>query len=278
MEQVPIPNQPPEKPSKSPEQKDRDTNLRIIKYASINAQHGESELSYQTDGTEYWDVYDSSCKEFERNFKEVLPAGGFQEFIDTHYGNKKGSLIAMELGGPASKLFEGFEPNIFKETVGVSLNDLRTDKQKASDEKRHHNVLEADVFSIRPNLKGYGTYPARQWATVKKWTEEHGRPDIIIERMLGGIDMVRRKKIFLAILNRWYKLLAPEGTIFFEAPKNHHKTIPISEYKKELERIRACPYLEFKSNTDTDPLRPFAMIRKLPGAPESLNELLKHEK
>lgn len=271
-ESIPIPQEEPEKPKKSSNKRDLERNLGIIKYASIEATHLEPEMDWRKDGA-YWDVYDSPLAEYDRSFKDVLEGKTFQQFIETHYTDKQGNLVGMELGGPGHNLFQGFKEGLFRETVGVTLNDIRKESDKKEDVTRNHQVIEADVFLRKPQMKGYEQFPVRQFRTIEDWVKQHGNPDIIIERMLGGLDMIRRKEIFLSILDRWYTLLSDEGTIFFEAPRNDTKGVTLLEYSKELESIENVATLEFRSNKNQNPIRPFAYIRKLKGAPTSLREL-----
>jgi hypothetical protein len=272
MEQAPAPDQQPEEPKKPGHLKDARADLFSLKFNSVTKQNFEAE---PTIGKNAWEIYDAPFNQFNESFRRSLPEGGFQAFVDTHYGERKGQLIGMELGGPGSNFFGGFEEGTFKETVGVTLNDLRQTNQKETDNSRHHSIIEADVFSIKPHLAGHEYFPARQWRTVEEWVQTHGQPDMIIERILSPMNHIKHKEIFLAILNRWYKLLAPEGTIFFGGPRNHHETIPVLEYAPELETLRHVLTLEFSSNINFDPHFPFAKLRKLPGAPESLDGLLK---
>ncbi len=270
MEQAPNPDQQPEEPKLK--HSDVRTDLSRLKFNSVTRQNFEAE---PTIGRDAWEIYDAPLDEFNRSFKKSLPEGGFQAFVDMYYKERKGQLIGMELGGPGSNFFGGFDEGTFKETVGVTLNDLRETNQKEADDSRHHSIIEADVFSIKPHAEGYEYFPARQWRTVKEWVQTHGQPDMIVERMLGPMNHIKRKEIFLAILDRWYTLLAPEGTIFFGGPKNHHATIPVLAYAPELEKLRHIPTLEFSSNINFNPHFPFAKLRKLPGAPKSLRELFK---
>lgn len=195
--------------------------LRIIKQGTVSAKDHES--FYKSEGVRdevpTWQIYDSRVDPQEGAFKDILPKG-FLDFVKTNYPDRLGDLIGMELGGPGSNLFHTFPKGIFKETVGVTLEDMRSEYKKLQDDERNHSVIIGDVLSRKPDsILDKKSEPTKiSFVQIEKWVSEHGKVDFLVERMVGGIDMVRDKAIFIALLRRWYSLLSDSGVMFIEMP------------------------------------------------------------
>jgi hypothetical protein len=190
-------------------------NLRFLNDATNQSTNTESHAknSYDMKRLNAFEYYDSPIESYERDFAEVLkPYKGFNEFIKANYSGleysrKKGDLVGIELGGPGVKLFDGFEWDTFSKTAGFTLKKL---PEHVGD--LNHEVIEADVFSKQKKGK-------RSWVKVIDWVRKNGQPDFIIERMVGPLFEIREPKLFLLILDRWYRILAPNGSMFIEVPK-----------------------------------------------------------
>lgn len=218
-----------------------------------------------------WGYYDSDAIDFEKDFREVFGSGieTFEKYLEEYYSTRKGDLIGIEIGGPGINLFNDLnQEGFFKKTVGVTLAQPKnTDKLR-----KPHEVIFADVFNKRSrndNLPGY--------QKLMEWVEKNGKADLLIERMAGGIPPLDQE-MFLQIIKRWYKLLNEEGTMFIQNP--------ILETRDDLGfmmRLSKCFRNQFNLAFDyASQIRTgnsFSVIRlkKLPGAPDSLDGLLKYE-
>lgn len=209
--------------------------------------------------------YDSEIITYERDFHDVLsPFESFNEFLKKVYASKKGQLIGIELGGPGVNLFEGFERDIFKKTAGITLKKLPEHEGKIN-----HEVIEADVF-LRDSQGG------RSWNTVLDWVEKNGKPDFIIERMVGPLGSIRDKQFFLMILDRWYKILNENGCMFIQLPK----IISMNDYSNIFSHLREKfadqkIALEARVGFGEETGLNVFYLRKLENAPDSLLDLFK---
>lgn len=177
--------------------------------------HGATGDSVSERGSDIpYDFYDSNAESFDTFFSEVLaPYATIQDYAESYYGDKQGEALAVEFGGPARKLFgELNKENFYRRTAGFVLNDLRTDSEKSDDETRHHDVVEADVF-FKQGADGLS------WHAVEEWTSRNGKPHLAIQRMVQGVDLIRRADLFAAIVKRWLSELADGGTLFAEIPR-----------------------------------------------------------
>lgn len=216
-----------------------------------------------------WDYYDSSLQNYEASFEDVFPEGvkSFQEYIDRYYANKKGDLVGIEIGGPAIKLFNGLnEDGVFRKTAGFTLHT-----PKEAEVRLPHQIIEADVFNKRnPNDKLPG------YQTLEKWIKENGKADMLIERMVGGIG--KDDNVLLSALRRWYTLLNEEGSAFIELPTRFSSQEFIDQFLSK--HTGEFDYSIQKRDRDRDYIGGsiagvFLRLRKLPGAPETLDELIK---
>jgi len=232
---------------------------RLMGYEAVSAYHN-------------YEYYDSSIEKFNRDFANIMAGEVYlQDFVKHQYTNKVGVMRAMELGGPARRLFlQGFTPGIFSATAGVVLQDIRTEDEQVRDAKHNHDVISANVFTKDGDPKFPG------WNTVEEWVDKHGKPDLLIERMVGPLHDVHSTDAFVAILSRWFSLLNEKGTIFFEVPRKFRTLYP-----DELDSIlyTLCfntPFIsgEYDLHSDeTDGV--MVRITKLPGCPPELRDVLK---
>lgn len=186
----------------------RTTVARIIRSGA------EGDAASERKGLMFYDHWDSDARNFDAFFQDVLiPFKTIKEYMEATYEKKKGQLIGAELGGPARKLFQGLnEDHLFDHTVGFVLHDHRNSDERDVDTARYHDVIEADVF-FKDGADGLS------WRTVEEWVSKHGKPDLVVERMVQGIDLIRRADIFAAIVSRWHSVLAEGGTMLLEVPK-----------------------------------------------------------
>jgi len=219
-----------------------------------------------------FNYYDSEIDSYEESFKKVLePDENFNEFLKRNYSTKIGKLIGMELGGPGVNFFKGIEWDIFKKTVGFTLKKLPEHAGQIN-----HEVVEADVFS-----KIYKPFEfERSWTEILKWVKANGRPDFIIERMVGPLFSIRKPKFFLIILDRWYRILNEEGSMFIEVPKDFKESltsknridyeIVINFIKKKIEENGSDAMIKFGHNPSKNCY--VILIKKKKGAPRTLGE------
>lgn len=192
-----------------PEKKYRlGTSARIVKRGAMD------DALMEFKGADHYERYDSSTESFDEFFKDVLaPYATIRDYVEAYYGVEKGVLVGVEYGGPARQLFEGLNSDkIFRKTVGFTLIDRRDEQEHAQDTLNDHDVVEADVF-FKDGVGGLS------WRTVEEWTKTNGKPDIAIERMVQGVDLIRRADLFVAILKRWLSQISDHGTLLAEIPK-----------------------------------------------------------
>lgn len=222
-----------------------------------------------------WMFYDSPLEEYDIQFRKTLPENisSLAEYVKEIYKEKKGRLIGIELGGPGKKLFTGLAPEYFSKTAGFTLhNKLEGKKKDTSDEQ--HQVIEADVFSRRKDgdvLDGY--------QKIEKWIKENGKADIIIEKMVAPIDALSAEYLLL-VIKRWYKLLNQGGTLFLELPLYSYGS-KIETFLKKYEDIFDFQIIKKEKDSITrnglEIAGTYIRIRRLQGAPDSIDELLKDE-
>ncbi len=202
-------------------------------------------------------------------FEAVLPEGqkNLRSYIESSLAEKKGAALGVEFGGIGSNLFRGFSKGFFKESVGVTLVDTRTNKEKTRDghenleHNLHHTVLEGDILSedVYKNLEN---------------TLAHRKVDLIIERMYLGLEFMPAEPYKLSeALKKWYKLLDEGGILLVQTPvvfnnlldrwaemirKNHGQEIEFQYVEGSHDAsLEDTGYSSFR-------------LRKLKGAPEEL--------
>lgn len=202
---------------------------RVGLLARILRSGAEGDGTAEREGVPIYQIYDSEAKEFDSFFGEVLAQHGtIRNYVEAHYDSRKGDLVAAEFGGPARRLCaELNRDGMFKRTAGFVLFDQRDPEQRSEDAQRRHDVVEADVF-FKDGAGGLS------WRSVEEWVRDNGKPDIIIERMVQGIDLVRQADLFMAIVKRWLSQLAGHGTLLAEIPKK----MPREEREKVVQAIR----------------------------------------
>lgn len=187
--------------------------FRLSTEARIIRQGSGDDLLSELKGKDRYDYYDSSAEDFNEFFSEVIaPYTSIREYVEAHYGTKEKTLVGIEYGGPARKLFSEIGARgSLKRSAGFVLLDRRTDEDKIRDIAERHDVVEADVF-FRKGAHGLS------WNTVEEWVAQNGRPHLAIERMVQGVDLIRRADLFVPIAKRWLSQLAPQGTLIGEIP------------------------------------------------------------
>lgn len=168
-----------------------------------------------------WGIYDSPLEDFRKtfgislpeNYEENLKEGRLKKYIEeTLLSEKreKPNLTAVEFGGPGSKLFSGFTPNFFRQTVGVCLKDIRNENQKKDDEKNNHSVIVGDILDISDTQNNKVLNEVKEKLGVK-------RTDLIICRMSGPIHTINRNSAIMdRIIRNWYSLLNENGLMFIQ--------------------------------------------------------------
>lgn len=206
----------------------------------------ESDKSAEKDGVPLYDFYDSDAESFDEFFSEVIaPYPSIQRYIESRYGVDAESLVGIELGGPARKLFgEIGAHGIFRRTAGFVLHDGRTSQDAQRDAENRHDIVEADVF-FRQGAEGLS------WREVEDWTAQHGKADIAIQRMVQGVDLIRDARLYFMITKRWMTLLSPGGTLLAEVP---HR-MPYSERQDVMNMLEDIEHSELACNTDMTAVR-----------------------
>lgn len=231
----------------------RERTLKYIQKEKDAVQKGESPWGRFDSPLEYYDIYSDEGKTIK-----------MADLIDTQYEKRLGKLKGMEIGGTGSQLFQDLNSKPrFEKSLGVTLLDHRAEELKKKDADNHHEVIEADVFSLGFVDKEGTFHPG--FEKVIEWSKRNGKADFIIEYMSGPIDFRGTYlRVFLFALKRWYELLAEDGTMIVETPVNILKNIP-QEIKDKLEQ----------SNIEITSYRNQHMkIHRKEGSPDSLDGIL----
>ncbi len=220
-----------------------------------------------------WAIYDSDITSFDLSFAGVLEDyGDIKSFVEEEYSDKKGELVAIELGGPGNTLFGSFPEGYLAKSAGFTLRDVEKGIEN-KETRLHHSVFEADIFSkrIKPSdLAGF--------EVVRDWVRGNTKDgvDIIIERMMAGLNDKESQNLFLLNVFRWYKLLNEEGCLIVEVPSfDYNEDAHI--FWRNVEVIQKEG--GFEKHNLLVRFRPYhsILIKKLPGAPEDLKPILDRE-
>lgn len=139
---------------------------------------------------------------FGNSFRELIPTDtDFVAYIEGELRNRNGEALGIEFGGMGNELFKGFKKGLFKRTYAVGLLDHRTSYSERTKPDTHQFIL-GDIF----DRKTYNELPDEKF-------------DLIIERMLGGMETVPEDYTFVSrLLNRWYRMLNENGMMFVQVP------------------------------------------------------------
>lgn len=230
----------------------------------------QKEERRNSSGKGKWEIYDSYLENpsddssFYRTFGCLLPEKEqtLAGYIERLLVEKRGVAIGIEFGGPGSNLFGNFSPGFFGQTLGVTLNDLRSISLRVRDNERHHAVIAGDMFSDKTQQE------------VTRWLRGR-KADVIFERMNGGLNLVPPELRFLSgIASNWYQILAEGGVMFVQIPgilvplmveykdfvdRNHPSQIQIEQILR-----RAPPIFGY------DVSEGLVRLNKLRGAPPDL--------
>ena len=199
---------------------------------------------------EGYGFYDLSLGNFGASFDDVFPndhsrpvEDQFKKYIqNTLLENTEGGkdFTAVEFGGPGSMLFQGFDPNFFRRTIGVCLTDIRTPKQKETDTAHSHSVITGDITEVMLA------------EVLRKVREELGSTgtDLIICRMIGGqIGIDHHPAILDKIIRSWYEMLNYNGMIFAQFNSYQNNAVRPDLWVKFLKE--RFPSIEITINNKT---------------------------
>lgn len=193
-----------------------------------------------------WGHYDSSLIEIGSTFYKVLPeeyvgdlnkkiyttieeyGEAFKKYIEnTLSKNPNKERTAIEFGGPGSHFFSGFTKGFFNKTVGICLDDIRSEAEKDADNLRGHSVVVGDILDTKN----------RNLFVEIEDKIGTNKVDLIISRIQGPLHEL---KINGAVLNRvirkWYKLLDKNGILFAQfVYLDEHNPNMEDKYNAEIE-------------------------------------------
>lgn len=217
----------------------------------------------------HYEYYNSPLQSYSTTFAETLSGRNLDDYLLATYENKKGELVGMELGGTGTKLFSEMPEGLFRKSVGICLASPKESNQGSN----NHEVIEADMFSRMPAHHNLQNYTA-----IEKWIRENGKPDFIIERAVKPMEQISEDYAIL-LLKRWYKLLAPEGTIFIDFPFSEILYSKLNDFISDnTELFEAKVSITCRQKVQTGIYKGvFLRIRKLAGAPDSLDGLIKQD-
>lgn len=231
---------------------------------------GESEVSLFP-----WHIYDSALADYDGDLSGLVGEfGSIETYLTDVFSERVGELVGVEIGGPGSRLFEGFrESGLFRRSLGVTLVDLRGDEVRASDRTNGHDVVVADAFTSIPWR--ISRHRVGGWGKVRSWVAENGKADFVIERMVGGLGAFAGNcgghRLFMLNVARWYRLLREGGVMFVELPKGMGAPLDTFErFSDSIEVTRGASWDRFSRRaTGTR----FVRVRRLPGSPDRLEGL-----
>jgi len=198
----------------------------------------ERERSAQADPVSVYAIMDSSLSSFFYAFRSTLPPSrtqpipllekkydAFRKYIEEtlRQGDTK-NLAAIEFGGPGYRLFDGFTPNFFKQTLGVCLKyDQKNEPLNLTEEERHRvligNIFDESMYSdVRKLIKG----------------KEVG---LIISRMAGPLhDMTRNPRLLSVVMKAWYRLLTHSPSLMFvQFPQSEFLYVRIKKWQEYIQ-------------------------------------------
>ncbi len=196
-------------------------------------------------------------------FQMVLPDGshGLKNYIESMLAQKKGRIVAVELGGIGSRLFAGFSERFIGRSLAISLTDYRTESERKSDSGRAHDVIAGDLFKEQTQKQAL------------KWAGDDG-VDLLFERLLGGIGFIPNEPyILIELLNKWYGALNDGGLMFIQVPTNLDPLM--GEWLKECAPFASDVEIQYSRGfVDGNPMDASALrIRKRAGASKKVPQL-----
>ncbi len=243
-----------------------------------------------------WRYYDSPLIDFAETFSQILPdsytdiieehdfvfvreyAEAFKNYIENTL-RKNRHRCAIEFGGSGSKLFSEFSKGYFEKTLGVSLEDIRTDQEKKIDIENNHNVFISDILNTKDTNFDHYLHDDLKIEKV----------DLIISRMLGPLKTLGINSLILErVIRKWYSILNSNGLMFveFEVFTKHFPSMepkiisqefnnslePDEETQREKvvqEWVQAMQK-QFQKEIEFQLDRGTLRIHKKPGAPDEL--------
>ena len=267
--------------------------IEALKFQIDSLKNGE----FLVNPVHEWKIYDSSLKKFAETFSSVLPdsytdiieepgfvkpqeyANAFKKYIENTL-RKNRHRSAIEFGGSGSKLFSEFSKGYFEKTLGVSLEDIRTDKEKRIDSENNHNIFVGDILNTKDTNFDHYLHDDLKIEKV----------DLIISRMMGPLDGLAKNPLLLErVIQKWYQLLNQNGIIFLQfeffdkhLPTNHHDAfldvefnntlVPedFTETEKIVQEWVQAMQKQFPKEIEFQLDRGTLRIHKKPGAPDEL--------
>jgi hypothetical protein len=94
---------------------------------------------YPRASDQYTLMHEHNIYPYAFDFQAFAPPGQtLKEYIQTTVPE---GAVGVDIGGPGSTLFRGFDRGTFSKTVGMTLVDLRDEETKAADAARGHDIL-----------------------------------------------------------------------------------------------------------------------------------------
>ncbi len=220
-----------------------------------------------------WPMHDSKLSSFAKDFSTLLPPDDTGEDVVVRFIDYIGrvlnpeesrQMVAIEFGGPGSRLFGGFPEGFWSKTFGVCLLDHRSIERKIADKRACHTVVIGDMF---------------EKSTYRKIDDMLGgqNVDCIISRMVGALDSMTDDTLVRAqLMRRWYHLLGEPGLMFVEYRNaSRDKFISKNIIQKDVREQVMTEWVDFIQKNYADSLEvrlssnSFSLIKKS-GAPEAL--------
>ncbi|MEI6498523.1 MAG: hypothetical protein WCO23_01025 [bacterium] len=204
-----------------------------------------------------------ALQSFNRSYEDLIPmmtnekaTFDLKKYIETLLEDRAGQALGVEFGGPARRLFDGFTPEFFAKSAGVTLTDPEYFQTYESQRGEKHRVIEGDMFSQSTMQEVY------------KWFDNQ-QIDLIITRLIGGTEYLPTPNITIPHLKRCYRLLKNGGVILTDLPDEFSSdNIWKKKFIDWLEMVR----VDFEGVIDIEVslCQRSMRLNKLTGAPQEL--------
>lgn len=150
-----------------------------------------------------WAEYNSPISDYEQYFESVLNGESIVELVSRYQ-----DPVVIDMMSPTGTLVDlfGMLPFKKKNGIAVSLEDIRSDTEKARD-----SLL--GIVQVAGNI----TVPST-WRKIDRQLDGK-KADVIMERSLGGIyNLPKDAGTYILLLQRAWNLLAEDGVMLLQTP------------------------------------------------------------
>lgn len=243
-------------PSMSTQERPRSLTYQIRQQVALNRTNGDQK-SYIGGG---WKPYGSDISSYDATFRLALGTS-IASFI-----NDRKAPVVVDLMAPSFTLLSLFAIVSDKNNFGlaVSLSDERTRVQKWRDKGLNVIQLAGDIMS------------SATWRNIDEVMQGR-KADLIMERALGGLDIIPpQPKLYAILINKAWKILSDkEGVMLLHTPHDSSLLaagIHIQDFVNNL-KANGINAECFKSGVPISLVTPASSVLKLIKTPDSPKNL-----